>query len=319
MWTALVEEWPHAAPVDHLRTALRRCEYEVFATLDGSAYEATKFALGPLLRITPHPDDDACGHRAPHAAYSLSYGIPVLCRLPGTRCLQDTKDEAQLHRTCAHCLADLGIQGGPRPGRLPLAWRDLTPPQTLRAEAVPPETLLRDAHLAKQWRSSPPEPYRWKQLANDVFQWEEEHPAPTLSSADELALAGVQRQVALSQLAFADSEVRRLLRKTAADGVGPSRLEALSGVSRRTIPGWLRAEQQSAARRRYANDWSPRLPLPLYGEGRGRQGLRLDVYASLRRPAATCWRMAASEVRASVVRFPLMSAMTASIPVLRWK
>ncbi|CAM5328382.1 hypothetical protein SFIMM107S_04505 [Streptomyces griseus] len=244
MWTAFVEEWPHAAPVDHLRSALRRRgEYEVFTTLDSCAYEAASFAPGPLLRIKPHLDDDACGHRAPHAAYSLSYGIPVLCRLPGSRCLQTTKDEAQLDRTCAHCLADLGVQGGPRPGHLPLAWRDLTPSQTLRAEAVSPEELLRAANLAKRWKSAPPEPYRWERLADDVFQWEEEHPAPTLSSADELALAGVRRQVALSRLAFADSEVRRLLRKTAAGGVGPSRLEALSGVSRRTIPGWLRAEQ----------------------------------------------------------------------------
>ncbi len=243
MWTALVEEWPQAAPVDHLRTALRRrCEYEVFTTLDATAREAS-YLGEPLLRITPHLDDDACGHRAPHAAYSLSYGIPVLCRLPASRCSQDSTDEAQLHRSCAHCLADLGVQGGPRPGHLPLAWQDLTPPQTLRAAAVPPEELLRSGNLAKQWRSAPPEPYRWERLADDVLQWEEEHPAPALSATNELSLAGVQRQVALSRLAFADSEVRRLLRKTAAGGVGPSRLEALSGVSRRTIPGWLRAEQ----------------------------------------------------------------------------
>lgn len=42
-------------------------------------------------------------------------------------------------------------------------------------------------------------------------------------------------------------------------------------------------------------------------------------YSSLRKAAATCWRMLASELRASAGSLPRMSAVTASIPVLRWK
>ncbi|MEU6018266.1 hypothetical protein ABZ826_30850 [Streptomyces sp. NPDC047515] len=175
-----------------------------------------------------------------HAAYSLAYSIPVLCRYPEELCVPPALGTEPLRRMCAHCFRGIDGEGGPMPAALPVAWKDVTDPQTLRAEAVPAEELLEATERARKVKVSPPEPYRWRELSNQFYEWEEANPAPSLSARGRLALAGVQRYVKQCDLAFVDDRVRALMRQAHADGLGPTRLQALSGVSRRTIPGWLR-------------------------------------------------------------------------------
>lgn len=243
MWEALVEEWPQAAPVGPLISALRHQEYRVFTSRDEAAGETSRWSHA-LLRVTSHVNNDACGFRAVHAAYSLAYSIPVLCRYPVEFCVSPELGADLLRRTCAVCFTGSGGEGGPELGAFQVAWKDVSVPQTLRAEAVSAEELLERAERARRVKVSPPEPgpYRWRELAEQIFVWEEAHPAPTLSAGDELALAGVQRYVKQRELSFVDSRMRALMRRAHADGLGPTRLQALSGVSRRTIPGWLRAD-----------------------------------------------------------------------------
>lgn len=202
--------------------------------------------MWPVLRVTPHRDDDGCGYQGTHAAYSLTYAIPVLCQFPERPCAPFGQDTERLRRACAHCFAAADCQGGPTPGDLPVAWWDLTAPQTVRAEAVAPEELLASTALVSRYRASgitmqAPEPYRWRELADRILEWQEANPAPRLGVIEQLALAGVHRHVALRRLAYADEQVRRLLPQAHDEGLGSTRLEALSGVSRRTIPGWLAA------------------------------------------------------------------------------
>jgi hypothetical protein len=150
-----------------------------------------------------------------------------------------------MHTT--HCLERVGESGGPKPGDLHLAWVDLTDAETVRAEAVPPEELLEANASAKRVADvmrSPmkaPEPYKWKELAERIYEWEEANPPPVLGAAEELALAGIDRFLVMRQLDWREERVRRLLHKAHSEGLGPTRLAVLSGVSRRTIPGWLRA------------------------------------------------------------------------------
>ncbi|MEV6549273.1 hypothetical protein AB0M57_11230 [Streptomyces sp. NPDC051597] len=83
---------------------------------------------------------------------------------------------------------------------------------------------------AKQSGAAPTEPYQGGTLAE------------RLSEAEELALAGVARYVQQCELAVVDSQVRTLICRARGEGLGWTRLQALSAVSRRTIAGWLRAE-----------------------------------------------------------------------------
>ncbi|MFI8515426.1 hypothetical protein ACIGHB_30285 [Streptomyces sp. NPDC085460] len=214
----------------------------MFTTRDAAA-RATAPGACPVLRVTPHINNDSCGFGVVHASYSLAYSIPMLCRYPDELCVESSVGEEQLRRTCARCLTETGGKGGPQPGDLPVAWRDLTAPETLRAEVVPAAEFLKASEEAAQWPKLPrPEPYRWGELASRFYDWEEAHPAPKLRAEEELALAGVFRHVKQRQLAFAEQRVRILLKEAHEAGLGPTRLQALSGVSRRTIPGWLRAD-----------------------------------------------------------------------------
>lgn len=183
-WSAgvLVEESPNAAPVQGLIRALRRCEYEVQTTRDSGVLQTVESG-GPVLRVTPHDNDDACGYQGTHAAYSLTWAIPMLCqfqqRLDGLL----PQEITQMGRVCAHCQKSIrgGDQAVLNPGCVHLAWWDLTVAQTLRAEPTPPEDLLRASALAKQDAKIPmPEPYKWVELAERVYFWEEAHPAPNL-------------------------------------------------------------------------------------------------------------------------------------------
>ncbi len=241
VWEALVEEWPDAAPVRQLITALRAQEYDVFESRDQAAREAVRWSW-PLLRVTPHLNDDLYGFRSVHAAYSLAYSVPVLCRYPDELCVLPVHDLEMLRRACARCFPRDGGQEGRISGRLPVAWKDVTPPQTLRAEAVPPEELHERTQQAESWRMPPPEPYRWREFCDDLYEWEKANPAPALSAAEVLGMAGVERYVKQCELAAIDDRIRVLLRQAHEEGLGPTRLQALSGVSRRTIPGWLRAD-----------------------------------------------------------------------------
>lgn len=83
MWDVLVEEWPDAAPVQGLAAALRHCEYEVFTNRDRGARQAAEGGHS-ILRVTPHENDDSCGHQGTHAEYSVTWSMPMFCDLPQT-------------------------------------------------------------------------------------------------------------------------------------------------------------------------------------------------------------------------------------------
>ncbi|MFJ1701661.1 hypothetical protein ACIOHC_43010 [Streptomyces sp. NPDC088252] len=166
---ALVEEWPDAAPAGQLIAALRWQEYSLFTSRDRAAEAVSRWS-SPLLRVTPHVNGDSCGFRAVHAAYSLAYSIPVLCRYPEELCVPPVLGTERLRRMCAHCFKGIDGEGRPVPGELPVAWKDVTDPQTLRAEAVPAEELLEATERARKVKVSPPEPYRWRELLNQFYE-----------------------------------------------------------------------------------------------------------------------------------------------------
>jgi hypothetical protein len=103
MWEVLVEEWPNAAPVAGLLGALRYQEYEVFRTRDAGA-RAVVAGLGrPLLRVTPHRNEDGCGYHCTHAAYSVAWSLPMFCQFTEVVSVQATlRRVEQLRRACAH-------------------------------------------------------------------------------------------------------------------------------------------------------------------------------------------------------------------------
>ncbi|WP_330346600.1 hypothetical protein OG858_47215 (plasmid) [Streptomyces europaeiscabiei] len=81
--------------------------------------------------------------------------------------------------------------------------------------------------------------YDWPGTARRMANLAAEHPAPGLDSEQKVALGGARRHLLLSELAAADQSLRQLMAN--ARDVGPVRLSALSGVSRRTVPGWIAA------------------------------------------------------------------------------
>ncbi|MFE3139678.1 hypothetical protein [Streptomyces scopuliridis] len=126
-----------------------------------------------------------------------------------------------------------------------MAWWDLTEWRTMRAEPVSPEAMLQAAvnekRVAQMMKRAPepPEPYDWREFADNIFDWQEAHPSPPWAAEQWLALVGVERHLHLMSLALIDARLRRLARESHVAGAGPSRLSVLSGVSRRTVPGWL--------------------------------------------------------------------------------
>ncbi|MFF3366328.1 hypothetical protein [Streptomyces misionensis] len=241
----MVEELPSAAPVSGLISALRRADYEVAKNRDAAARIAAT-AGSAALRITPHLDNDTCGYQGTHAAYSLTWAIPMLCPLQHVTD-SSPQELARVQRACSRCGAEASKSGQPDTSTVHLAWWDLTTPQTLRAEPVPTEDLLRAHAWAKKMNNSSkykmpmPEPYKWVDLADSVYFWEEANPKPNLAPMEALAVAGVRRFLTRLQMDEAEQEVRRLLGSAHAAGAGPTTLAKLSGVSRRTIPNWLRA------------------------------------------------------------------------------
>ncbi|MFJ6606656.1 hypothetical protein [Streptomyces lydicus] len=246
MWVAMVEERPQAAPVTALIDVLRRNEYQLATSRIGGA----RLAIGlrsAILRVTPHEDQDSCGYQGTHASYTLTYAIPVLCQMRHQLPTAPSQHElARIWRECVHCWNTLGGRGDSAvdPRFAHLAWWDLTEAQTLRAEPVPAEKLLEQAAREEEWAAkryqpAPPEPYRWSTLVDRIFDWEEANYPESLGPEEKLALAGVERHLTLCQLDQVDANVRKLLTSAHTCGTATTRLAALSGVSRRTIPGWL--------------------------------------------------------------------------------
>ncbi|MFD8955547.1 hypothetical protein ACFXKH_33055 [Streptomyces caelestis] len=69
----------------------------------------------PVLRVTPHPDLDSCGHRSAHLAYTVCWSVPTNTK----QCILHTETE----------------------GEHSLAWHDITRLETLIATTLPPAEI----------------------------------------------------------------------------------------------------------------------------------------------------------------------------------
>ncbi|MGW0664582.1 hypothetical protein [Streptodolium elevatio] len=239
--TVVVDELANAAPTEALVAALRREETEVKISREGQALPVHDI----VLRVTPHRDADACGHRGPHAAYFLTWSIATLCPYRTRHTRLSVHERQLVARSCGHCAYELGLAHlAPGHHYFHLAWWDLSTPVTLRPEPVPADELERATDVANSYAKcvnrepKAPERYRWREFTDAMFDWEEANPKPTLTAEQDLGLEGVRRHVLQRQVDDSDATLRTLLARAHAAGLGATRLSELSGISRRTVPAW---------------------------------------------------------------------------------
>jgi len=268
-----VQKWQDAAPTRLLVEALVAGGQRVRARADDAAALAVGLR-GPVLRVMPHQDYDACGYEGTHAVYTVTWAIPHLCQVPQPPVLPARGVEG-LRPVCDVCADaarhDLGLLPEERTPVGPhVAWWDLTAPQTLRARRLAPEVLAARAGevplpdpadvydadrlrlmggaeqaaeiIALQRRlaiaaDSTAGVYDWDDLAGRLAGLAARERPPRLDPEQRVALAGVRRLRALTEIDNATESLKGLMANTRSSG--PSRLEKLSGVSRQTITAWL--------------------------------------------------------------------------------
>ncbi|WNI19983.1 hypothetical protein [Actinacidiphila sp. ITFR-21] len=258
----LVEATPESAPTRPLLMVLAGNWFADSRTVDARD-AATRDRL-PVLRVTPHPDLDACGHAAVHLAYTVRWSIPVPARQqvlppaapwPAPAQDDDEADEADN-----------------------LGWHDLTPAQTLLAEPMPPahldalreqrlteadhaadtddltgftpqqlrllggpdgaRRLLRDRGRASAGRTEWTERADWTALADRLETLRSAAP-PKLTPVQRLALAGAAR-IILAQRQEANTQSLRDLTGhiLASTALGPGDTAALGALTRQTLNTW---------------------------------------------------------------------------------
>ncbi|MBC2869873.1 hypothetical protein [Streptomyces mexicanus] len=227
---------------------------------------------GAILRVVPHPDLDACGFQGKHAAYSITWAIPTLCHAAPPLVLPATREEAaRVWRRCLTCGEAWGTKLSPS-SQPHLTWWDVTEPVTVRAEEIPPATRAEravadplpdpepiasdpgddTAELAEQRRNHLLRVAAWTDMSPHIYDWPElaerlvalgDRPEVTwsqMTAEQRVSLVGVRRHLLLSELAATETSLRRLMYEASVlQDTGPVRLSELSGVSRRTVPGWV--------------------------------------------------------------------------------
>ncbi|MEU8779859.1 hypothetical protein [Streptomyces sp. NPDC048606] len=267
-----VHRWEDAAPTRDLRATLVRSGIPVPES-DTAGARLVVDTRVPVVRIRPHEDEDECGHLSTHAAYTLTWAVPVLCRLPQPP--GRDLDFVGLRRQCWTCADHLypTIVAGPDalPAGAHLTWWDISGPTTVRAAVIDREERVRRALLgrpfdptaysadhirlaggvekvrrrhesavvlaAQEDRSA--DRYDWDGLTARIIEWAGE--APRLTAAQRVAVAGARRHLALGEVAAADMSLRDLMATARDDSHTIEYLSELGGISRRTGSGWLAA------------------------------------------------------------------------------
>ncbi|MFI5621542.1 hypothetical protein [Streptomyces sp. NPDC051567] len=238
----MVEPTPGAAPAQPLAQALDIRRIPVGrTTAEGAALAVA--AQAPVLRVQPHPDHDACGHDRTHAAYRLTWAVPVLCERGHPRTPAALPGLWQECHTCALTVLDRS----PRPPGPHLTWWDISDATHLRAAPLPPAGHIQPAQDQSQDQSQDgtADRYDWHGLAGRLTAHGAARPRrSTLTPEQQVALAGAHRLLLLDELARAEQTLRD--RMYHARNSGPVRLSALTGISRRTVPGWITATATAA-------------------------------------------------------------------------
>ncbi|MFD8771479.1 hypothetical protein [Streptomyces sp. NPDC059916] len=216
----LLEPLQDASPTEELRHNFHRGEMETSKTRFAAAMEAAG-SYGPILRVVPHLNNDACGFSAPHGAYSLNYAVPMLC--PGLH--DNGLTEAEVWRSCLTCWGFLTQGTEIESTSLHVALWDVSEPTTFRL----------DEHARDQWDD----------LVYRIYEWDTDSKNDGLSPEHRLASQGVWRRMQLDVLSRIDATAAEYMSLAHKNGVPVGRLAALSGISRRTVPSWLQGHAAS--------------------------------------------------------------------------
>lgn len=260
----LIESEAESAPTRPLRRLLADNPLVEFRTVD--AYEACVRDRLPVLRVTPHPDLDACGYAAVHLAYTVRWSLPVPARqqvlppVPGTNPSDDDSE------------------GGTE--WYAIGWHDLTPPQTLLAEPESPAVIeaVRAQQLAAAERAAATDDLTafapgavdllggedgarrllrvrgrtaaqcepgwdrsvaWRDLADRLDALRSDAERPRLTAVQRLALAGTERLI-LAARQEANVQALRALTGNAviAETIGRTETAALGAITRQTLNAW---------------------------------------------------------------------------------
>ncbi|MFD8705877.1 hypothetical protein ACFV1W_25280 [Kitasatospora sp. NPDC059648] len=242
----LVEMAADSAPTRDLVDELAR---QLPGESTGSGSAATRWAVEsrtPVLRVVPHPDDDACGYDPPttHAAYSVRWSLPVLCQYRESGYAPGCEACASI-REWEYLTKDGITPPAPADELVHTWWEDIAEVTTLRAKIVPAEQRLADlpepdlSHLspgqirllggeekAAQWahrqqvvnvehdRSATR--YDWPRLAAALVELRTTLSAPRLTPLQRVAVAGVRVHLIEQDLTNARKSLAQLTRNARA-------------------------------------------------------------------------------------------------------